>query len=329
MDCNTPQDYFLTFFDSDIIENIVYQSNLYVTQKMKTNMKLITDQEFYSVAGINIIMGYHELPSWTDYWKHDPDSSVPFIANALPRNRFKQISSTVHVNDNTAQIKNSIDKMYKLRPLLDSLNTNFMKLYNVSKRARVDESMILFKGCRSIKQYNPMKPIKRGFKLWSLADMDSYLYKFNVYQGKNETETDPRMPNCFGLGNKVVYELDPRMPNCFGLGNKVVYELTKSLYSGWPEVYFDNYFTSVPLAEFLLAHKVLCCGTIRKTKKYLPKDMTPDSKLKRGDFDYRVSKSGLTYYKWIDNKPVFLLSNFHGTLEDTVERTQKMVPAKL
>ena len=150
--------------------------------------------------------------------------------------------------------------MYKLRPLLDSLNTNFMKLYNVSKRVSVDESMILFKGRSSIKQYNPMKPIKRGFKLWSLADMDGYLYKFNVYQGKNETETDPRMPNYFGLGDKVVYEL------------------TKSLYGGWHEVYFDNYFTSVPLAEFLLAHKVLCCGTIRKTKKYLPKDMTPDSK---------------------------------------------------
>ena len=305
MDCNTPQDYFLTFFDSDIIENIVYQSNLYVTQKMKTNMKPITDQEFYSFAGINIIMGYHELPSWTDYWKHDPDLSVPFIANALPRNRFAQILSALHVNDNTAQPKNNTDKMYKLRPLLDSLNTNFMKLYNVSKRVSVDESMILFKGRSSIKQYNPMKPIKRGFKLWSLADMDGYLYKFNVYQGKNETETDPRMPNYFGLGDKVVYEL------------------TKSLYGGWHEVYFDNYFTSVPLAEFLLAHKVLCCGTIRKTKKYLPKDMTPDSKLKRGDFDYRVSKSGLTYYKWIDNKPVFLLSNFHGTLEDTVERTQK------
>ena len=304
MDCNTPQDYFLTFFDSDIIENIVYQSNLYVTQKMKTNMKPITDQEFYSFAGINIIMGYHELPSWTDYWKHDPDLSVPFIANALPRNRFAQILSALHVNDNTAQPKNNTDKMYKLRPLLDSLNTNFMKLYNVSKRVSVDES-ILFKGRSSIKQYNPMKPIKRGFKLWSLADMDGYLYKFNVYQGKNETETDPRMPNYFGLGDKVVYEL------------------TKSLYGGWHEVYFDNYFTSVPLAEFLLAHKVLCCGTIRKTKKYLPKDMTPDSKLKRGDFDYRVSKSGLTYYKWIDNKPVFLLSNFHGTLEDTVERTQK------
>ena len=145
MDCNTPQDYFLTFFDSDIIENIVYQSNLYVTQKMKTNMKPITDQEFYSFAGINIIMGYHELPSWTDYWKHDPDLSVPFIANALPRNRFAQILSALHVNDNTAQPKNNTDKMYKLRPLLDSLNTNFMKLYNVSKRVSVDESMILFR----------------------------------------------------------------------------------------------------------------------------------------------------------------------------------------
>ena len=134
--------------------------------------------------------------------------------------------------------------------------------------------------------------------------MDGYLYKFNVYQGKNETETDPRMPNYFGLGDKVVYEL------------------TKSLYRGWYEVYFDNYFTSVPLAEFLLTHKVLCCGTIWKTKKYLPKDMTPDSKLKRGDFDYRVSKSALTYYKIF-----YQISVERLKIRLSVHR--KMVPAKL
>ena len=35
---------------------------------------------------------------------------------------------------------------------------NYMKLYNVSRQVSIDESMILFKGRSSLKQYNPMKP---------------------------------------------------------------------------------------------------------------------------------------------------------------------------
>ena len=34
----------------------------------------------------------------------------------------------------------------------------------------MNESMVLFKGRSSIKQYCPMKPIKRGYKLWVRAD---------------------------------------------------------------------------------------------------------------------------------------------------------------
>ena len=35
-----------------------------------------------------------------------------------------------------------------------------------------------------------MKPIKRGYKMWVLADMDDYIFKFDVYQGKAGTNTD-------------------------------------------------------------------------------------------------------------------------------------------
>ena len=40
--------------------------------------------------------------------------------------------------------------------------------------------MIFFKGRSSLKQYNLKKPIKRGYKLWEMADMDGYLYKFKT-----------------------------------------------------------------------------------------------------------------------------------------------------
>ena len=125
-------------------------------------------------------MGYHELPSWKHFWNTDPDMSITFVSSALSKNRFSQMLSNIHVNENVRLPEENNVKLYKLRP--SALNANYVKLYNVSRCVSVEKSMILFKGRSSLKQYNPMKPIKQGYKLSSLADMDGYLYHFSVYQ---------------------------------------------------------------------------------------------------------------------------------------------------
>ena len=130
-----PVDYFLKYFDDAILDSIVYQSNLYINQCEKR----VTKSELYSFFGINLVMGYHELASWKNCWNIEPDFSVPFISNVLPRNRFLQILSNIHVNDNRSVPKNKTDKLYKLRPLIDHLNMNYMKLYNVSRQVSIDE----------------------------------------------------------------------------------------------------------------------------------------------------------------------------------------------
>ena len=71
--------------------------------------------------------------------------------------------SNIHEKDNAAIPNNNTDKLYKLRPMIHNLDSNFVKLYNVFHRVNIDESMILFKGRSAIKQSNPMKPINRGF----------------------------------------------------------------------------------------------------------------------------------------------------------------------
>ena len=59
-----------------------------------------------------------------------------------------------------------------------------------------------------MKQYNSLKPIKRGNKIWMRADMDGYISKFSIYQGKNsDTVTMHNPPSCFGLGEQVVFLL--------------------------------------------------------------------------------------------------------------------------
>ncbi len=62
--------------------------------------------------------------TWTDYWNNDPDVSVPFVATIMTRDRFGQILSNLHVNDNTAIPDDNQDKLYKLRPLIIAMNSN-------------------------------------------------------------------------------------------------------------------------------------------------------------------------------------------------------------
>ncbi len=301
----TPLDVFLKYIDTDVVDNILFQTNLYANQRER-NFPPLSREEFYGFLGINLIMGYHELPSLSDYWKADQGLAVPIVSSTLPGNRFAQILSNLHLADNEAiPNNNNNDKLYKVRSFISAMNANYVKLYNVSQNLSIDESMILFKGRHSIKQYCPKNPIKRGYKLWMRADMDGYISRFDVYQGKN---------------TELEHEENTEV---FGLGEKVVNTMVDDLHDKHHQVYFDNNFSSIPLMEYLKTKGVDACGTIRSNRKALPVGIKNDKALERGEFDYRVSTKGIFYVKWNDNKPVQVVSNFHGSNPSVILRTQK------
>ena len=49
-DSTKPGDYFFAYFDNEIQENTLYQTNLYITQSMKTTPNL-TSQELFFFSG--------------------------------------------------------------------------------------------------------------------------------------------------------------------------------------------------------------------------------------------------------------------------------------
>ncbi|CAI6369783.1 unnamed protein product [Macrosiphum euphorbiae] len=298
--CKTATDVFLKFI-RPIVDNIIFQSNLYATQNNK-NLKL-TEKELYAFLGINFCMGYNKLPSYKLYWNTSEDLHVRSISKAMSRDRFLEILSNIHVNDNANLPNNNKDKLYKLRPMIDTLNKIFPEAYYGTRELSVDESMIKFKGRSTIKQYNPMKPIKHGYKLWCIADLNGYILKYSVYQGKNET---------------LEQEFDK-----YNLGERVVLMLTKPFWKQQRIIMFDNYFTSITLLERLKNEQTLACGTIRNNRKGMPQNLKKDSDIKRGDFDHRFSTSGIVIFKWKDNKVVYLASNYHGNETTTVQRTSK------
>ena len=145
------------------------------------------------------------LPNLANYWEINTIFSQPNIVKGMSRNQFEQLCGQLHFNDNSlapAHGTAGYDKLYKIRPVLDAICGKSKTLYNPGKNISVDAAMVKFKGRSSIKQYQPLKPIKRGFKVWCTSDSSNgYLGNFVVYTGKSGDgpTTD--------LGYKVVMEL--------------------------------------------------------------------------------------------------------------------------
>ena len=147
----------------------------------------------------------------------------------------------------------SYDKLGKVRPLIDHFTNKFKEVYMPHKEVAVDEAMIKITGHSSFKQYLPMKPIKRGIKVWVLGDSSNrYFCNFQVYTGKVNNTTEK------------------------GLGARVVKDLTSDL-KGKYHRFFDNYFTSTSLLVDLSKDGIYACGTARKDRVGFPEALKKPS----------------------------------------------------
>jgi hypothetical protein len=94
------------------------------------------------------------------------------------------------------------NKLGKIEPIINRLTEQFELTYHLNEHLSIDEAMIPCKGRSSLKQYMPLKPIKRGFKVWVLADAtNGYISRLQVYTGKSGTTTED------GLGGTIVKNL--------------------------------------------------------------------------------------------------------------------------
>ncbi len=185
------------------------------------------------------------------------------------------------------------------------LKAKFKENFNLGQDIVVDEAVVKGKGRNPIKQYNAKKPIKRGSKVWCLADcMTHYLWDFNVYCGK--------------IGNQSVK----------GLACKVVKDLVEPLKGIKHVVYADNYFCSLKLVKDLATWLISLCGTTLSNRKGFPAPLKQLTERKMAKYEYHFCKAANTenlyFTVWRDKKLVTFLSNVHPpTGETTVWRRQK------
>ena len=114
----SPTEYFQEMFTMDLLEDIVYQTNLYARQK-NVNTNFSTDKhELMVFIGIVLYMGIAHFPAIDDYWA--TYTRVPQVADVMSSKRFKLIRSTLHFNNNE-NLAGSTARFFEIRPLISSI----------------------------------------------------------------------------------------------------------------------------------------------------------------------------------------------------------------
>ena len=179
--------------------------------------------------------GYAPLPRRRQYWEQADDVKNTAISKAMTRNRFEEIMQFLHLADNLKLSDN--DRLAKVRPLLSAINERFLRYFPEQASLSIDESMVPYYGRHGMKQFIRGKPIRFGYKVWSLNTTLGYCIQFEPYQGAGVTDSS------LGLGGSVIVDL--------------MVELPEAKY----QLFFDNFFTSIRLLNTLSDMSIGQCAS--------------------------------------------------------------------
>lgn len=314
---STPYSFFRYFFDDELVQKIANESNLYSVQKNPAKATNIDTDDIKNFLGILIYMSVINLPSARHYWS--TNIGITQIKETMSQHTFDNIRATIHFADNsTIKSKDDpqADRLHKLRPVINYLNSKFESI-PFEQFLCVDEQMCSTKARHYLKQYMPLKPHKWGFKLFVLCGVSGFAYKFEIYTGtenRNRLDTEPDL----GASANVVVRLCRNIP-------------TNEFY----RIYFDNYYSSIPLVSYLATRGIYSLGTIRRNR--IPNCKLPSEKemkkVQRGtSYEYVADANGvdISTVVWKDNKIVTLVSSFVGQLPlQEVNRFDKKLNEKV
>lgn len=301
-----PMDFLSLYLTDDFISSLTFQSNLYARQKGKVNVR-ISEIEIRQFLGILLFSSVIHIRNFRLYWHNIV--GVPCIRDTMPQKKFESIRSYFHFTDNSNAIEDRndplFDRLWKVRPIL----THFNKISDTIPMERdvsVDEHICATKMKTSpgLRQYNPKKPHKWGFKIYMLCGTDGFIHTAEIYSGQ-ENKAEFRRPD------------EPDLGSC----SNVVVRMCRNIPRHKNHrVYFDNYFNSIPLIHFLKKHLgIQSLGTMRRDRignDRLPKKKAL-AKVERGKIFERMGVYKgvpISVVLWKDNQPVTLVSSYVGKL---------------
>lgn len=296
-DAPTALEIFEHFFSTEILDQIVAETNAYhdlrnieenngPSHSRANQWAPVTVEELYVFLGLTLLMPLVHKQRIQDYWTKDLVIETPFFRQVMSRDRYLAILSTLHFCNNNNVDKN--DRLFKIRIIVDHFRKMFREGMYPFENVALDESLILFKGRLSFRQYIPSKRHRFGIKFFVVADCETgYILDFLIYTGA---------PN-----DMKVFDEDLKK------GGNIVMTLLEPYFNKGHTLYIDNWYTSPILAYTLFDKKTNVCGTVKPTRLYMP---TFPKNIDVGDVKY-FSTDRLLTLRWQDKKEVTMLTSCH------------------
>lgn len=313
-----PIDYFQLFFNNDIIDYIVDETNIFANKRLSTNIsphsrlkkwKNIQSHDLNAFIGVIINMGIMNVASLEDYFCTKWESRIPFYSDTFSKNDFLNLFWQLHFNHDRGQ-GDARPKGFLIQPIMDHINRMNKLFYTTTNHVAVDESTISFKGKVSFRIYNPQKPTKFGMKIFVLSDCaNGYIYDMIPYYGKQSI-----IPNSSLLKTTQIVKT-----MCQSVVMKDSINPTSGLH-----VYTDRYYTSPELADELLKIGCNLTGTVMPTRVGMPKNLKVQCKKMKKGCILSQRKGDKIVVSWRDKRVVHMLSTKHkGSKNDVTD-----VPSK-
>uniref|UniRef100_A0A3Q0RRX2 PiggyBac transposable element-derived protein domain-containing protein n=1 Tax=Amphilophus citrinellus TaxID=61819 RepID=A0A3Q0RRX2_AMPCI len=286
-----PIGFFTHLFTQDMIDDIVYNTNLYAVLKGKEKLAL-TSEEFKTFLGMNMVMSYVRYPRSRMYWSSETGLRLDLIADAMPVNRFEQILRYIHFVDNYSLDPKNADRFVKIRPILDPLKETFCSALDADEFQSVDEMMIPYKGRLSIEQYVSKKPSESESVGASRILWVHVQYNFEGPAG----------------GRGEISQL--------GMAGDVVMCLCEDIQDKNHKVFFDNFFCTIPLLQELEHQGIY--GTCRINRLHGAQEkLNSEKQLKqrgrgRGSVSVVTNGKNITVTHWLDGSVIHMASSCTG-----------------
>lgn len=279
---STPVQIFRYFFTKEIMDIVVEETNrCALSQDTNTSFSVNID-DIYHYIGIQLFMSVYRYPNLESYWGKN---AFEPIRSTMTLRRFGLIKKYLCFQDENDQIKKDqpgYDPLFRMRLFATQLNNRFD---SVPKTARlcVDEV--------------PIKSHK--LKLFVLCDSTGYVYRFETYDGAEDSMVPIGCPD-IGSSANIVVRLTQTVPD---MANHILY--------------FDKSHTSLPLLVYLRARGIYSFGKIRANRIQnckLPSDsvITEEPKGYSTEFVGRAYGVEISTVLWKDNENVRMASTFVG-----------------
>jgi hypothetical protein len=299
----TTKDAFQLLFTEDMVSIIVRETNRRAqavaaawnekNSRKKWQWKETNNREIWAFIGLLMLGGVQRSQNehLDELWSIN--NGRPIFRATLSKNRMNSLLRFCRFDDAaTRNARLEADKLAAISEFWTLFLAQLQVGYVPGDALTVDEQLMPTRGRCKFRQYMRNKPAKYGIKIyWCCDSKSAYPLKGEVYVGRAAGATT----NANKHGVK---------------------DLVKRLVAPWinkgRSVTADNYFTSVALAEDLLAVQTTLVGTIRKNKPDIPTELQPSRKRPKHSSVFCFDRQ-LTLVSYVPKKDqaVILLSSMH------------------